>query len=318
MLFNDKELTKDVSEIVTIEAFQYLVELINRVRLSFIEDKQIFLNYNDGYCYYAETCMEWTRYGNRFYTIPYVYLFFKYYNKKNINELTTEDFVSAFDFTFEVAKFLTVQSVINDQVVYAVHSYVLNNILYELVGENNLKFILENIKRDINKPRWSLNTDINDNYGSQEFFRRIKSGLFWNARRSYIVCCWVDFFIEIYNKTNNVAKLLMDWNNNPFDKEHIYPQDILNDKFKNDNEKLELYNGIGNLTLLERGINREIGADLKKKFERYKESKFFTIQEIQKNAEKAGKKEIIWTEKDIENRNEFVKKMFMQEFGLTE
>jgi hypothetical protein len=112
----------------------------------------------------------------------------------------------------------------------------------------------------------------------------------------------------------NIRDKLFSWYKNKFDLEHVYAGDL----FYNSNETLneedkKLCNGIGNMVVLERNINRSIGKkcfeDKKTAKNGYKESEFVSVQNIIKREK--------WTIDDIKTRaNEQYEKIkqFMFEY----
>jgi hypothetical protein len=63
----------------------------------------------------------------------------------------------------------------------------------------------------------------------------------------------------------------------PYDIEHIEARN----NFKDDKDNVDEFNGIGNLTVLERSINRSVkDKSLKGKTEKYEESKYASVQAV--------------------------------------
>ena len=79
------------------------------------------------------------------------------------------------------------------------------------------------------------------------------------------------------SEKSNIRKLFFDRKENPYDNEHIWPQN----RFKEwSAEDCKFVNGIGNLVTLEANINRSVKDDISKKVKQYPNSKFASIKEI--------------------------------------
>ena len=111
-----------------------------------------------------------------------------------------------------------------------------------------------------------------------KFYGIIESGLFDNGSRVHLVCTLTALIDEvnkgvkerdIYDKFFNYEMI-----KDPYDIEHIEARN----NFKDDKDNVDEFNGIGNLTVLERSINRSIKDKLVgDKTEEYKKSKYAAV-----------------------------------------
>ena len=226
--------------------------------------------------------IEKSRYS-RYWTIPYVVAYFQadggswkdyYMNSLKVNLC--------------MFKLFTVYSVINDKVIYAIQNKVCDDCFKLFKTET-----IFNITLELKKILWSEIRWENDN-PEKEFYDKLKAGLAFNGNRTHLICtlsALMDEIKDIGNEieykdreiekritisTKEIQDRLFNWRNNPYDIEHILAQNIFKDALKEDKE---LYNGIGNLVVLDRNINREIKDNsVAEKAKEYKKSKYISVQ----------------------------------------
>ena len=134
-----------------------------------------------------------------------------------------------------------------------------------------------------------------DGYSPKElFYDIIRHGLFSNGSRVHLICTLSalldevndlkkrykyregDKEIDIIISEKNIQERLFDWVNNPYDIEHILAQYNFKDEPEEDKK---IYNGIGNLVVLDRAINRDIkDLDVSEKIDKYRYSKYVSVK----------------------------------------
>ena len=210
--------------------------------------------------------VEKTRY-KRYWTIPFVVAYFK--AKLNI---WSNHYIDSLRVNMHMFRFFLIYTVVNDRVINPVQNKVCDD-YFKLFKECSTDEIVKNPKDILWSPVRS-----NDYEPKEDFYKIIKSGLFYNASRVHLVCTLTALIDEvdkgvserdIYEKFFNY-ELIKD----PYDIEHIEARN----NFKDDKDNVDEFNGIGNLTVLERSINRSIkDKPVKGKTEEYKKSKYAAV-----------------------------------------
>ena len=113
----------------------------------------------------------------------------------------------------------------------------------------------------------------------KKFYGIIESGLFDNGSRVHLVCTLTALIDEVNKgvKESDIYEKFFNYEmiKDPYDIEHIEARN----NFKDDKENVDKFNGIGNLTVLERSINRGIKDEsVGDKTEEYKKSKYAAVE----------------------------------------
>ena len=212
--------------------------------------------------------VEKTRY-KRYWTIPFVVAYFK---AKAEGKGWSNYYIDSLRVNMHMFRFFLIYTVVNDRVINPVQNKVCDD-YFKLFKECSTDEIVKNPKDILWSPVRS-----NDYEPKEDFYKIIKSGLFYNASRVHLVCTLTALIDEvdkgvserdIYEKFFNY-ELIKD----PYDIEHIEARN----NFKDDKDNVDEFNGIGNLTVLERSINRSIkDKPVKGKTEEYKKSKYAAV-----------------------------------------
>lgn len=232
---------------------------------------------NSSLKYFSEYLINTTRYS-LYKTIPYVIAFFC---AKDRSDESAYEF--ALEKAIEVYKYLLVNSVNYDRYVYRVQKYICSKVLTEIANNKNIPDdLLENTKK---WPESEIDC-------IQNFNDRLKYNLYDNAKRSDMICRLSDALEEINNNSdlNRIKELLFNWDEHKYDKEHIFARKFWKDEillnelgWTSDDKYIEELNGIGNLVILERKINRSAKVSDKefiKKKEGYKSSQYASVKFI--------------------------------------
>lgn len=250
---------------------------------------------------FVEDIIWGTRYG-RYWTLPYV---IAYFNGQEYN--------NALNTALCVAKYFIVCSVDFDKAINPVHTFICNTILKNIYNnETNIENI---IQKNICETPYERDRETNPNWNNR-FIERIRYDLFDNGKRAHIICTLSALLEEedANTKTYDIMKKLYDWDNFKYDIEHIEAKENFK-KFSKDKKKE--YNGIGNLVVLNRSINRDIKDDAvaekvkayenSSKYENEKEQKFVSIEKVAKQIRDANNS---WGIEQVRKRaNEEIKKI---------
>ena len=239
-----------------------------------------------------------TRYGWRgsLYTFPYVYLFIKKYHNKSLTDM---DYAEALKYNLSFAKYLTKKSLINDRTIDEVFRVYANAIKKNMANLNDTVAFKEENK--------------DSDWEEKEIERLLESSIAKNKTKKRIICVLSGIFDEIkasksiddiwnnfYNRENKRRK-----RRNPFEIEHIKASNNI------PIDKEELYNSIGNLVVLESNINESIkDKPENKKIEKYKESRFSSVENIIKIMTEKCSSE--WSEKLASDRKKDEKEKIIQ------
>uniref|UniRef100_UPI004029FFDB GmrSD restriction endonuclease domain-containing protein n=1 Tax=Eubacterium sp. TaxID=142586 RepID=UPI004029FFDB len=298
-LLTDRNGFESVLEIY-IDLHNFIVKKIETKNISSITDEKNYSSLK----YFSEYLIDTTRYS-LYRTIPYVIAFFCAENDCNNNESIYE---FALEKALDVYKYLLVNSVNYDRYVYRVQKYICSKVLTEIANNKNIPDdLLENTKK---WPESEIDC-------IQNFNDRLKYNLYDNAKRSDMICRLSDALEEINNNSdlNRIKELLFNWDEHKYDKEHIFARKFWKDEilsnelgWTSDDKYIEELNGIGNLVILERSINRSAKVSDKefiKKKEGYKSSQYASVKSIVNDTDKqANSDKSHWDKKDVEERAE--------------
>lgn len=241
--------------------------------------------------YFATNLIYNTRYGWRYWMLPFVIAFFD--DEKN----RIKKYANALSKSTEVAKYLIVCSVNYDKVINPVHTFMCSKIL-EKIGENEdiSQIVSENIKESPYEWERTKHPQLNKN----EFIVRIKKGLFYKRTRSFIICRLSALLDEINANSDfsEISAKLFNWKDkhSRYDIEHICSKAFFEEK---DRENIDVYNGIGNLVVFEQDKNRRVKDQSQGKSVEYPKSKYVSVRLI---ADK--KPNLNWTLDDVHERVE--------------
>ena len=296
-IFGKKE-PENNAEILSFKEFEKIVEIY--IELS--EAKYDIESLNS----FADDVIWITRYG-RYWTIPYAAA---YFNGKN--------YENALDTAIDIAKYLIVCSVDFDKAINPVHTFICNEILPR-IGEKSK--IEDKIKSVICKSPydWQKTPEKTPDWNKTEFVNRIKSDLCRNKKRTFIIC-YLSALLEECSGEKDFSKIrskLCDWKNFQYDIEHICAYSIIKDS-----PDKEEFNGIGNLVVLNRSINRSIGdKDVKDKVKEYKNSskyekepKFISVLNV---AEQIERNNGVWGIEQVRERQKEQEKLLCDFLWLT-
>ena len=112
-----------------------------------------------------------------------------------------------------------------------------------------------------------------------DFYVIIRSGLFYNGSRVHLVCTLTALIDEVNKgvKERDIYEKFFNYEmiKDPYDIEHVEARN----NFKDDKDNVDKFNGIGNLTVLERSINRSIKDEsVIDKIEDYEKSKYAAVE----------------------------------------
>ena len=269
-LFKGTGLTEqsDLS-VLKFDTFKHIVkEFIKYWR--WIEDMRYYCTHNEiAKEIFSIYMVEKTRY-KRYWTIPFVVAYFK--AKLNI---WSNHYIDSLRVNMYMFRFFLIYTVVNDRVINPVQNEVCNE-CFKWFKECSTGEIIRNIKSLLWSPVRS-----NEYNPCDDFYKTIQYGLFDNGSRVHLVCTLTALIDEvnkgvserdIYEKFFNY-ELIKD----PYDIEHIEARN----NFKEDKDNVDEFNGIGNLTVLERSINRGIkDKDVVSKIVKYEESKYASVKAV--------------------------------------
>ena len=212
--------------------------------------------------------VEKTRY-KRYWTIPFVVAYFRAKGRDDWSDY----YIDSLRVKMFMFRFFLIYTVINDRVI----NYVQNNVCNECFKwfkECNTDKIIENIRKDLLPPVLD-----EDDKTWKKFYGIIESGLFDNGSRVHLVCTLTALIDEVAKrvKESDIYEKFFNYEmiKDPYDIEHIEARN----NFKDDKENVDEFNGIGNLTVLERSINRGIkDKPVIDKNEEYKKSKYAAVE----------------------------------------
>ena len=222
--------------------------------------------------------VEKTRY-KRYWTIPFVVAYFR---SKGMDDWS-DYYIDSLRVNMYMFRFFLIYTVINDRVI----NYVQNNVCdkcFKWFKECNTDKIIENIRKDLLPPvpNKEHNKEHNEEHKNWiKFYGIIESGLFDNGSRVHLVCTLTALIDEVNKgvKERDIYEKFFNYEmiKDPYDIEHIEARN----NFKDDKENVDAFNGIGNLTVLERSINRSIkDKPVIDKLVKYKDSKYAAVEAV--------------------------------------
>jgi len=242
----------------------------------------------------------------RYWTVPFVYVYFNTDSQSSDDELEVT-YNRALENSFAIARLFIVNSVNFAKVINPVQSIMCNDILPKFAKKEDVVTFIDNIIWESpysGDPRGEFK-------GKTWFLDNLKKDTFNNSR-AWLLCLLVAIIREIEEGTSieRIKNLLFNSEENPYDIEHIYSRS----KFMEDNlfkqDEQEIFNAIGNLVVLEREINREMGRrqallpSEKDKPEYYHRTKYVAAKDITPYLKS-------WDLKAIENRRKTLEKMLL-------
>jgi len=261
------------------EKFLYELDLetINRlIDIRFIWEKIV----DESHSHYRWTnFIEWSRYG-RYFVLDYIYLF-KFYN----SEFDLQTFRL---FTEKLAKLFIINSILYAKSTNYNHSFAHNLINHILSEQSTQKNTIEFIQEYLD--------EIN-----QDWLKDVLNGYILEPRKKKDLICYLSAILEEENDfQNNIQETWDKFFNNDIDIEHIQ---ACNADEKNSEEWNDELHTIGNLVLLERGLNRssdKVGnLPFDEKILGYKESNFKIISNLVKD-----NSDNIWSVEKCKKRRE--------------
>ena len=210
--------------------------------------------------------VEKTRY-KRYWTIPFVVAYFKAKGKSWSNY-----YIDSLRVNMYMFRFFLIYTVVNDRVINPVQNKVCDK-CFKWFKECSTDKIIENIGKELLSPVLD-----EDDKTWKKFYGIIESGLFDNGSRVHLVCTLTALIDEVNKKVkeSDIYEKFFNYEmiKDPYDIEHIEARN----NFKDDKDNVDKFNGIGNLTVLERSINRGIkDKPVRDKAEKYEESKYEAV-----------------------------------------
>ena len=214
-----------------------------------------------------------TRYS-RYWTLPFVAAFFAY--EKGESNVNDEIYINCLKIMLSFFKYFTVYSVLYAKVINDVQNRVCL-ILQDFVNEPYYSICskVENLmwRQWIDSDSQIDTRKEEDKWEKRNFWNYLEKDLYDNGSRTHLVCTLSALIDEVGCKTeiSEIHQKLFNWDRQPYDIEHIWAREKFNnDKKLSDEDRREL-NGIGNLVVLNRSINRQIKdnptKEKKKKYE---------------------------------------------------
>ena len=284
--------TEKYKELLNFDEFKRMVYLYKdfRTMLCHPKDATELINALENKIDYFTTNLIYeTRYGWRYWTLPFVIAFF------DGEENKIKKYANALSKSMDVAKYLIVCSVNYAKVINPVHTFMCTDILKKIgINEDISQIVSENIRESPYEWDRAEYPQLNE----KEFIKQIQKGLFYNGTRSFIICLLSALLDEI-NEGSDFSEIrtkLFNWKDkhSRYDMEHICPKAFFEEK---DRENIDAYNGIGNLVVFEQDKNRRVKDQRAKKNDEYPTSKYVSVRRI---AEK--KPDLNWTLDDVHER----------------
>ena len=215
--------------------------------------------------------VEKTRY-KRYWTIPFVVAYFR---AKAEGKGWSDYYIDSLRVNMYMFRFFLIYTVINDRVI----NYVQNNVCdecFKWFKECGTGEIIENIGKELLLPVLDKKHKTR-----RKFYGIIESGLFDNGSRVHLVCTLTALIDEVakWVKESDIYEKFFNYEmiKDPYDIEHIEARN----NFKDDKDNVDEFNGIGNLMVLERSINRGIkDKPVIGKTKKYEESKYAAVKAV--------------------------------------
>ena len=212
--------------------------------------------------------VEKTRY-KRYWTIPFVVAYFK---AKAEGKGWSNYYIDSLKVNMHMFRFFLIYTVVNDRVINPVQNKVCDD-YFKLFKECSTDEIVKNPKDILWSPVRS-----NDYEPKEDFYKIIKSGLFYNASRVHLVCTLTALIDEVDKEVSerDIYERFFNYEmiRDPYDIEHIEARNNFKDN-------VDEFNGIGNLMVLERSINRGIkDKPVIDKLVKYEDSKYASVKAV--------------------------------------
>ena len=216
--------------------------------------------------------VEKTRY-KRYWTIPFVVAYFRAKGRDDWSDY----YIDSLKVNMYMFRFFLIYTVVNDRVINPVQNKVCDE-CFKWFKEFNTEEIIENIGNELLLPVLD-----EEDKTWKKFYGIIESGLFDNGSRVHLVCTLTALIDEVKNKGVKERDIYEKFFNyemikDPYDIEHIEARN----NFKDDKDNVDEFNGIGNLMVLERSINRGIKdkpvGGKGGKTEEYEKSKYAAVK----------------------------------------
>lgn len=218
--------------------------------------------------------VEKTRY-KRYWTIPFVVAYFRAKGRDDWSDY----YIDSLKVNMYMFRFFLIYTVVNDRVINPVQNKVCDE-CFKWFKEFNTDEIIENIGNELLLPVLD-----EEDKTWKKFYGIIESGLFDNGSRVHLVCTLTALIDEVNKEVNKEVKesdiyekfFNYEMIKDPYDIEHIEARN----NFKDDKDNVDKFNGIDNLTVLERSINRGIKDEpVGGKTVRYEESKYAAVKAV--------------------------------------
>ncbi len=209
--------------------------------------------------------VEKTRY-KRYWTIPFVIAYFRSKGRDDWSDY----YIDSLKVNMYMFRFFLIYTVVNDRVINPVQNKVCDE-CFKWFKEFSTGEIIENISEQLLPPVLDKEHKI-----WRKFYGIIKSGLFDNGSRVHLVCTLTALIDEVNKgvKESDIYEKFFNYEmiKDPYDIEHIEARNNFKDN-------VDEFNGIGNLTVLERSINRGIkDKPVIDKLKKYKKSKYAAVK----------------------------------------
>jgi len=210
--------------------------------------------------------VEKTRY-KRYWTIPFVVAYFKAKGKG-----WSDYYIDSLRVNMYMFRFFLIYAVVNDRVINSVQNKVCEE-CFNWFKEYSTDKIIENIRGLLWSPVRS-----NDYNPCDDFYKTIQYGLFDNGSRVHLICTLTALIDEVAKgvKESDIYEKFFNYEliKDPYDIEHIEARNNFKDN-------VDEFNGIGNLTVLERSINRGIkDKPVRDKLVEYEKSKYAAAKAV--------------------------------------
>ena len=212
--------------------------------------------------------VEKTRY-KRYWTIPFMVVYFR---AKAEGKKWSDYYIGSLRVNMYMFRFFLIYTVVNDRVINPVQNKVCTE-CFKWFKECSTDEIIKNIKSLL----WS-SVRSNEYNPCDDFYKTIQYGLFDNGSRVHLVCTLTALIDEVDKdvKERDIYERFFNYEmiRDPYDIEHIEARNNFKDN-------IDEFNGIGNLTVLERSINRGIkDKPVIDKLVKYEDSKYASVKAV--------------------------------------
>ena len=214
--------------------------------------------------------VEKTRY-KRYWTIPFMVVYFR---AKAEGKKWSDYYIGSLRVNMYMFRFFLIYTVVNDRVINPVQNKVCTE-CFKWFKECSTDEIIKNIKSLLWSPVRS-----NEYNPCDDFYKTIQYGLFDNGSRVHLVCTLTALIDEVDKeeevKESDIYERFFNYEmiRDPYDIEHIEARNNFKDN-------VDEFNGIGNLMVLERSINRGIkDKPVIDKLVKYEDSKYASVKAV--------------------------------------